>query len=136
MVANPPAYNTKELVQSALFIGKKRSQINPKTTANIPIENIHEIFTLSSRSLRLSQVPIRTPKRPVATAGKVLRIPSGSQVLTDFHRCASVSIVRSSHAPKLVSFSRFAYPIPGTGTNVMSAQYAIRIPKNNLNWVF
>jgi len=34
----------------------------------------------------------------------------------------------STHAPILVSFSRFASPIPGTGTKVMMIQYRTSMP--------
>src|SRR6476661_1967015 len=67
--------------------------------------------------------------------GMVDKIPSGSQVLADFHKCASVRIVRSNHAPRFVSFSRFGYPTPGTGTKFMSSQYTKSKAIMIRNWV-
>src|ERR1700679_3670056 len=80
-VARPPVYKTKEEVHKALFIGKKIFQINPARIARKAIEKSHATLLASGRSFRLRIPPAAIPKRQVEIAGKVLRSPSGSQVL-------------------------------------------------------
>ncbi len=65
------------------------------------------------------------PKIPVPMAGKVLKIPSGSQVLDEAHKCPFKS-VSSIQAAKLVPLSKLAGPNPGTGTKAITSQYPIK----------
>src|ERR1700761_7606545 len=84
-VARPPAYKTKEEVHKALFIGKKRFQINPDRIDIKAIEKSHATLLASGISFRFRMPPAAIPKRQVETAGKVLRSPSGSHVLLCRH---------------------------------------------------
>ncbi|MNF42856.1 hypothetical protein D3C84_239240 [compost metagenome] len=75
------------------------------------------------------------PMIPVAMAGIALRIPSGSQVLVTSHICP-FNTTLSIQAAKLVPFSKFEIPIPGTGISVIIPQYPNNKAKAANNCVF
>ncbi|MNE69168.1 hypothetical protein D3C80_1648750 [compost metagenome] len=75
------------------------------------------------------------PKIPVPMAGKVLKIPSGSQVLEDAHKCPFRS-VSSIQAARLVPLSKLAGPNPGTGTKAIKSQYPTKSVAKTISCVF
>src|SRR5690606_14864441 len=108
-------------------MGKKSPQVIPRIQAITPKLKIQAVLSAADFSLFFKTSPISIPNKPVATAGRVLNMPSGSQVVDDFQVWFSVRINLSIHAARLVSFSRFGAPNPGTGTKVISIQYTTRI---------
>src|SRR3546814_17886654 len=98
-------------------MGKNRSHARPPRMPEMPKMNIQATLFPASYSFFIHK-PHKIPHRAVATAGMVLQIPSGSQVLDDFHKWVVVSKVRSIQAPSLVSVSKLGTPIPQNGKQV------------------
>src|SRR3546814_10060451 len=99
-------------------MGKNRSHARPPRMPEMPKMNIQATLFPASSSFFIHK-PHKIPPRAVATAEMVLQIPSGSQVLDDFHKWVVVSKERSIQAPSLVSGSKLGTPVPGTGTTVI-----------------
>ena len=112
---------TYELVHRFLLMGNTPSQASPSSTPAAPPASIPAALRAGDRADR-SQRPASTPSSTVATAGRVLGSPSGSQVPDDFHRCAVPSTARSTYAARLESGARLPAPYPGTGTRFIAAQ--------------
>ena len=74
----PPTFNTKELVQRFLLMGKSRFQICARPTNTKPVINIYNAFFCWLNGLFFKNFPVKIPNRPVPMAGMVDINPSGS----------------------------------------------------------